>query len=110
MKKINKDFDIKFNLEISKMIQKIDTSINDFKFNVSIALFYESYKIFNSYLNSEISNKCLTENIIKLMKLMIPFTPHLANECLELMKCKNKYRMAKNRKNKTKRYKVRSAN
>ena len=38
-KKINKDFDIKFNLEISKMIQKIDTSINEFKFNVSIALF-----------------------------------------------------------------------
>ena len=24
------------------------------------------------------------------MKLMIPFTPHLAHECLELMKCKNK--------------------
>ena len=23
------------------------------------------------------------------MKLMIPFTPHLANECLELLKCKN---------------------
>ena len=22
------------------------------------------------------------------MKLMIPFTPHLANECLELLKCK----------------------
>ena len=41
MKKINKDFDIKFNLEISKMIQKIDTSINEFKFNVSIALFYD---------------------------------------------------------------------
>ena len=94
-KKINKDFDIKFNLEISKMIQKIDTSINEFKFNVSIALFYESYKIFNSYLNSEISNKCLTENIIKLMKLMIPFTPHLANECLELMKCKNKFEWPK---------------
>ena len=24
------------------------------------------------------------------MKLMIPFTPHLAHECLELMKCKTK--------------------
>ena len=23
------------------------------------------------------------------MKTMLPFTPHLANECLELLKCKN---------------------
>ena len=94
MKKINKDFDIKFNLKFQKWF-KDDTSINAFWFTVSIALFYESYKIFNSYLNSEISNKCLTENIIKLMKLMIPFTPHLANECLELMKCKNKFEWPK---------------
>ena len=28
------------------------------------------------------------KNIIKIMKLMIPFTPHLAHECLEILKCK----------------------
>ena len=33
----------------------------------------------------KISNKVLKENIIKIMKLMIPFTPHLAHECLELL-------------------------
>ena len=32
------------------------------------------------------SNKVLSENI-KVMKVMLPFTPHLANECLELFKC-----------------------
>ena len=31
----------------------------------------------------------LSENIILIMKLMIPFTPHLAYECLELHGCKN---------------------
>ena len=25
------------------------------------------------------------------MKLMIPFVPHLSNECLELLECKDKY-------------------
>ena len=24
------------------------------------------------------------------MRLMIPFVPHIANECLELLNCKNK--------------------
>ena len=31
----------KFNLEIDDFIHKIDTSIKDFRFNVSIALFYQ---------------------------------------------------------------------
>ena len=30
----------------------------------------------------------MNENLTKIMKLMIPFTPHLAYECLELLKCK----------------------
>ena len=40
-------------------------------------------------VNSKVSNKVLSENIINIMKTMLPFTPHLANECLELLKCKN---------------------
>ena len=46
--KIDKKITEKFNLEISNLSGKIDSSINDFKFNVSIALFYETYKTFNS--------------------------------------------------------------
>ena len=82
--------DKEFNLEIENIISKIDSSINEFKFNVSIALFYETYKIFNNYLNNNVSNKILIENITKIMKLMIPFVPHIANECLDLLNCKNK--------------------
>ncbi len=81
----------KFNLEIISIIEKIDTSINEFKFNVSIALFYETYKIINNYLNKKVNNECIIENTKKIMKMMIPFIPHLANECLELLKCSNKY-------------------
>ena len=86
-KKIDKRLIDKFNLEIENLISKIDSTIDDFKFNVTIAHFYETYKIFNKYLKLELDNKCLKNNITKIMKLMIPFTPHLAHECLEFLNC-----------------------
>ena len=79
----------KFLSTFNDFIFKIHNSIVDFKFNVSIANFYELYKFFRDNLNSEISNKIMQESLIKAMKLMIPFTPHLAFECLELLKCKD---------------------
>ena len=87
---LNKDLADKFNTEIKILVSKIDKSINEFKFNVSIALFYETYRTFNNYLNEEIDNKSLKKNLIIIMKLMIPFIPHLSNECLELLGCINK--------------------
>ena len=85
-KDISLSDDGKFNKIISKFSSKIDTSIKNFKFNVSIAHFYEVYKHFKNNLDANISNKTFKDNIIKIMKLMIPFTPHLSYECLELMK------------------------
>ncbi len=87
-KKSNKELEKKFTLEINSLILKIDNSIQNFRFNVSIAHFYELYKIFKNYLENEINNKTLKESLTNIMKLMIPFTPHLANECLELLNCK----------------------
>ena len=87
---LNKDLAEKFDTEIKILVSKIDKSINEFKFNVSIALFYETHKTFSNYLNKEIDNKSLKKNLIIIMKLMIPFIPHLSNECLELLGCINK--------------------
>ena len=72
---------------INSYIFKIDNTIKNFRFNVSIAHFYEIYKFFKDYLERDISNKLLVDNLVKVMKLMIPFTPHLAHECLELFSC-----------------------
>ena len=36
----------------------------------------------------EINNTVLVANMTKIMKLMIPFTPHLAYECLANLDCK----------------------
>ena len=47
------------------------------------------YNYLKNLVDSKVSNKVLSENIIKVMKVMLPFTPHLANECLELFKCNN---------------------
>ena len=33
--------------------------------------------------------KVLKENFTKYMKLMLPFTPHISSECLELLSCKD---------------------
>ena len=86
--KPNKNIEDKLNTEINNLVIKIDDSINNFRFNVSIAYFHQAYKVLKSYVDIEISNKVLSENIIKIMKLMVPFTPHLSFECLELNKCK----------------------
>ena len=86
MKK-NEQLDKEFELRINSLIIKIDDSIEKFRFNVSIAHFYEMYSHFKDSLNSKISNQIIKENFIKMMKLMIPFAPHLTHECLELLNC-----------------------
>jgi len=81
----DKNFDIKFN----NYIFKITDLINNFQLNVVIANIYGIYNLFNSVLNEEISNECLKKNLSKLMKMLIPFVPHLAHECLEQLNSKN---------------------
>ena len=75
--------------EIDKIIYKIDKTIDEFKFNVTIKHTFMKYLIFlNKNISSNISNKSFKDNLIKVLKLMIPFTPHLAHECLEILNCK----------------------
>ena len=88
-KDFNEENNKKFTLKINIFVNKVDASINNFRFNVSIALFYEIYRYLKLGLEENISNETLKKSIIDIMKLMMPFTPHLANECLELMNCQN---------------------
>ena len=81
--------EIRFNSEVNNYVNKIDNSIKNFRFNVAIASFYEIYNFFRVNLADNLSNKIIKENLTKVMKQMIPFTPHLAYECLELLGCKS---------------------
>ena len=88
----DKNLESQFIQEVNTLIYKIDNSIKQFRFNVSIALFYELYNYINRNINLKISNKVFKNSMISIMKLMIPFTPHLARECLELLKCQNPHK------------------
>ena len=86
--KENNNDEEKFNNEIDKLVFKIDKSIEEFKFNVGIAQFYETYKVFSKYLKLNINKKTFIRNLILFDKLILPFAPHLAHECLDFLNCK----------------------
>ena len=88
-KEIDKKEEAKFVSKINSYVKKVDDSVNNFRLNVSVALFYEIFRYLKDNVQNKISNETFSENIIKTMKLMIPFIPHLANECLELLRCKD---------------------
>ncbi len=80
-----KTYDNDLDLRINSYINKITSLINNFNLNVVVANVYEIYNIFNDYLNKDVSGECLRRNLVKLMKVLIPFTPHLSHECLEML-------------------------
>ena len=81
----NKDFENNFDIYVIK----ITNLINNFQFNVVVANVYSAYTLFNSNINEKVDNKCLKKNLSKLMKILIPFVPHLAHECLEMLGTKD---------------------
>ena len=85
--KINKSEEENFMIKIDLYIYRIDKAINEFQFNVAIAQFYEVYNYLKDTIELKISNKILKNCMIKIMKFMIPFTPHLAHECLSNLNC-----------------------
>ena len=91
--RINEEFDEKlehkFTLEINNYINKIDSSIKNFRFMFLLHFFMKFIKVFKEGLDTTMRTNLLTNNLIKIMKLMLPFAPHLANECLELLNCKS---------------------
>ncbi len=78
-----------FTDKIDTYILKINSLINKFQFNVVIANFYEIYRYFFSSLEREVSKKIFIKNLEKFMLTLIPFVPHLANECLQNLNTKN---------------------
>ncbi len=81
----DKVYESEFTKKVNTFMHKIDISINQFRFNVSIALFYELFNYFIKNKTSKVSQGVIKKCLIDVMKLMIPFTPHLARESLELL-------------------------
>ena len=66
----------------NQTINKINLSLNKFSYNVIIANLHEIYAFYNKISEEKIFFKNLTDNYIKILTIMLPITPHLANECL----------------------------
>tara|TARA_E500000178_G_C17031979_1_gene761061 strand:- start:1678 stop:4188 length:2511 start_codon:yes stop_codon:yes gene_type:complete len=77
--------------EIEALSSKIDNSIENFKFNVTIALVYEAYNTLNHYLDQNVNSKILISGITRIMKLVLPLVPHLSNEVLDMLNCNSKH-------------------
>ncbi|MDB9710943.1 leucine--tRNA ligase [Candidatus Pelagibacter ubique] len=75
----------------NQTINKINVSLNKFSYNVIIANLHEIYTFFNKILEGKSFNKNLMANYIKILTIMLPITPHLANECLEEITANKNY-------------------
>ena len=76
----------------NKLINKIDIALEKFRYNVIIATFHEAYAFYKTISNDKINYINLKNNFKKLIILMMPFVPHITNECFEKFKFEKKYK------------------
>ena len=68
----------------NKTIFKVNKNLENFQYNVVVANIHEIYNTFAQHvLGNETSNKTLKNAWEKIILLLMPIVPHLANECWE---------------------------
>jgi leucyl-tRNA synthetase len=72
----------KINFFTNQIINKINQSLEKFRYNVIIANFYEIYSFFRKIAEEKKNYKNLKENFKNILIIMSPVIPHFANECL----------------------------
>ncbi len=83
--------DIDLNEFTNQLINKINTNIERFHYNVIIANFYEMYNYIIKIIDKKIDPDNLKKNYIKILSLLIPVIPHFANECLKDIQKEKEY-------------------
>ena len=73
----------------NKLIHKVTQNLEKFHYNVIVANLYEMYNFLIKEIEKPLARKNLIENYEKILLLMLPFIPHLANECLYAIKKKD---------------------
>ncbi len=76
----SKETDENIDIFTNQAIEKINTALEKFRYNVIIAVFHDIYNFYNKVLENK---KNLKENFEKILLIMMPVIPHLANECLK---------------------------
>ena len=72
------------NLEefVNQIINKVNTNLEKFRYNVIVANLHEIYNFFIKKIEKENYSKDLMNNYSKILTIMLPIVPHLASECL----------------------------
>jgi len=74
----------------SRIIYEISQFLENFKYNLLISAYHKIYSYFKKVAENKKNFKNLRYNYEKILIMLIPVLPHLANECLEtLMSKKN---------------------
>ena len=90
--KINKNekSDDKENNELNKFtnifIDKVSKNIDEFRYNVIIANFYEMYNFFSKIIQKPLDKNILINSYVNILKIMMPLLPHIASECIDQIK------------------------
>ena len=74
----------------NQMIYKITRNLENFHYNVIIANLHEVYNYLSKNLKKIKSKENLLTNYEKILKIVSPILPHLANECLDELNIKER--------------------
>ncbi len=73
----------------NRSINKIDQALEKFRYNLIISTYHEIYSFFKKIAEQNKNFKNLKQNFEKIIIIMSPVIPHLANECIEQLNYKN---------------------
>ncbi len=69
----------------NQTIEKINNSLEKFRYNVIIALFHEIYSFYKKILEKKLNYENLKINFKKILIIMTPVLPHLTSESLQIL-------------------------
>ena len=90
IKKETTESNEKIDFFVNQAINKINYALENFRYNVIIAVFHEFYSFFNKVIENELNFSNLRENYKKILIVMMPVIPHIISECLESINEKDK--------------------
>ena len=86
----NEKSDDKENNELNKFtnifIDKVSKNIEEFRYNVIIANFYEMYNFLSKIIQKPLDKNILVNSYVNILKIMMPLLPHIASECITQIK------------------------
>ena len=85
----SKNYNEELDIFTNQALNKINQALEKFRYNVIIATFHEIYSYFKKIVENKNDFTNLKNNFEKMILIMMPVVPHLANECLEKLNNNN---------------------